>query len=98
MYCVETIEINQAVHNNRDKFPTSYMFELSNSELYDLRSKAFTANVSSKGRSTTKVFTEPGLYMLASILKGETAKNMIFPIIETFAKVRELKRELLAFH
>lgn len=28
---VETREINQAVRNNRDKFPTSYMFELSNS-------------------------------------------------------------------
>ena len=71
MYCVETIEINQAVRNNRDKFTTSYMFELSNSELYDLRSKIFTTNVSSKSRSTTKLFTERGLYMLASILKGE---------------------------
>ena len=57
-----------------------------------------TTNVSSKSRSTTKVFTERGLYMLATILKGETAKNMTFAIIETFAKVRELKRELLEFH
>ena len=39
---VETREINQAVRNNRDKFPTSYMFELSNSELNDLRSKILT--------------------------------------------------------
>lgn len=36
--------------------------------------------------------------MLATILKGKTAKNMTFAIIETFAKVRELKRELLEFH
>ena len=95
---VETREINQAVRNNRDKFPTSYMFELSKSELNDLRSKILTTNVSSKSRSTTKVFTERGLYMLATILKGKTAKNMTFAIIETFAKVRELKRELLEFH
>ena len=98
LYGVETREINQAVRNNRDKFPTTYMFELSNSELHDLRSKILTTNVSSKSRSTTKVFTERGLYMLATILKGETAKNMTFAIIETFAKVRELKRELLEFH
>ena len=98
LYGVETREINQAVRNNRDKFPTSYMFELSNSELHDLQSKILTTNVSSKSRSTTKVFTERGLYMLATILKGKTAKNMTFAIIETFAKVRELKRELLEFH
>ena len=98
LYGVETREINQAVRNNRDKFPTSYMFDLSNSELNDLRSKILTTNVSSKSRSTTKVFTERGLYMLATILKGKTAKNMTFAIIETFAKVRELKRELLDLH
>ena len=98
LYGVETREINQAVRNNRDKFPTSYMFELSNNELNDLRSKILTTNVSSKSRSTTKVFTERGLYMLATILKGKTAKNMTFAIIETFAKVRELKRELLDLH
>ena len=98
LYGVETREINQAVRNNRDKFPTSYMFDLSNSELNDLRSKILTTNVSSKSRSTTKVFTERGLYMLATILKGETAKNMTFAIIETFAKVCELKRELLDLH
>ena len=98
LYGVETREINQAVRNNRDKFPTNYMFELSNNELNDLRSKILTTNVSSKSRSTTKVFTERGLYMLATILKGKTAKNMTFAIIETFAKVRELKRELLDLH
>ena len=98
LYGVETREINQAVRNNRDKFPTSYMFELSNNELNDLRSKILTTNVSTKSRSTTKVFTERGLYMLATILKGKTAKNMTFAIIETFAKVRELKRELLDLH
>ena len=98
LYGVETREINQAVRNNRDKFPTSYMLDLSNSELNDLRSKILTTNVSLKSRSTTKVFTERGLYMLATILKGETAKKMTFAIIETFAKVRELKRELLDLH
>ena len=98
LYGVQTKEVNQAVRNNPDKFPEHYMFELSKSELRDLRSKILTTNVSAKSRSTTKVFTERGLYMLATILKGDAARDMTFAIIETFAKVRELKKELLELH
>ena len=98
LYGVQTKEVNQAVRNNRDKFPADYMFELSASELRDLRSKILTTNVSVMNRNSTKVFTEKGLYMLATILKGEAARDMTFAIIETFVKVRELKRELLDLH
>lgn len=45
LYGVQTKEINQAVRNNPDKFPARYMFELSKSELRDLRSKVLTTNV-----------------------------------------------------
>ena len=98
LYGVTTTEVNQAVRNNPDKFPSHYMFELSSSELRDLRSKLLTTKVSLKSRSTTKVFTERGLYMLATILKSERACSATFAIIETFTKVRELKRELLDLH
>ena len=36
--------------------------------------------------------------MLATILKGERARAVTFAIIETFAQIRELKRELLEMH
>ena len=98
LYGVETREVNQAVRNNADKFPADYMFELNKSELQDLKSKILTSNVSSANRKPTKVFTEKGLYMLATILKSEQAKAVTFAIIETFAKVRSLKRELLEMH
>jgi len=98
LYRVETRRVNEAVRNNRNKFPVSYMFELSKSELRDLRSKISTTNVSPMNRNSTKVFTERGLYMLATILKSERATEATFAIIETFAKVRELKRELLQLH
>ena len=68
LYGVQTKEVNQAVRNNRDKFPADYMFELSASELRDLRSKILTTNVSVMNRNSTKVFTEKGLYMLATCL------------------------------
>ncbi|MBR6191555.1 MAG: ORF6N domain-containing protein [Prevotella sp.] len=96
---METREGNQTVKNNPDKFPAHYMFELSKGEVHDLKSKILISKVSDNNRrGTTKVFTERGLYMLATILKGEKARNVTFAIIETFAKVRELKRELLELH
>ena len=98
LYGVQTKEVNQAVRNNLDKFPSDYMFELSKSELRDLRSKILTTKVSQKSRSVTKVFTEKGLYMLATILKSERATAVTFAIIETFTKVRSLKRELVELH
>lgn len=66
LYGVETKRVNEAVRNNPDKFPPRYMFELTANELRDLRSKISTTNVSTKNRNPTKVFTERGLYMLAT--------------------------------
>ena len=98
LYGVETREVNQAVRNNVDKFPERYMFELSKSEMHDLKSKILISKVSDNNRKPTKVFTECGLYMLATVLKGERARAVTFTIIETFAKVRSLKRELIELH
>lgn len=98
LYGVETKRVNEAVRNNPDKFPLHYMFELNTNELRDLRSKISSTNVSVMTRNSTKVFTERGLYMLATVLKGDRARDITFAIIETFAKVRELKRELLELH
>lgn len=59
--------MNEAVRNNPEKFPARYMFELTTSELQDLRSKILISNVSPNNRKPTKVFTEKGLYMLAKL-------------------------------
>ena len=98
LYGVETKRVNEAIKNNPDKFPEDYMFVLTNEDLQDLRSKFSTANISSKSRSLPKAFTEKGLYMLATILKSKRATKVTFAIIETFAKVRTLKRELVNLH
>ena len=63
------------------------LFSQNKSEVLELRSKISTTNVSAMNRNPTKVFTERGLYMLATILKGEQARDMTFAIIETFVKV-----------
>ena len=98
LYGVETKRVNEAVKNNKDKFPDDYMFQLTNEEVIYLRSNFSTANISPKSRVLPKAFTEKGLYMLATILKSRQATNVTFAIIETFATVRQLKRELVSLH
>ena len=41
---------------------------------------------------TPKAFTEKGLYMLATILKGKRAAQTTIAIVETYSKIRELAR------
>lgn len=98
LYGVETKRVNEAVRHNPEKFPDDYMMVLTDSELRDLRSKISTTNVSAMNRNSTKVFTEKGLYMLATVLKSKRATEVTFVIIETFFKVRALKQELVALH
>ena len=111
LYGVETRRVNEAVRNNPDKFPLDYMFVLTDEETRilrskisslerggNLRSKISTTKLSSKSRVAPKAFTEKGLYMLATILKSKRAVAATFAIIETFAKVRGLKRELVELH
>jgi phage regulator Rha-like protein len=93
IYGVETRDINKAVKNNPDKFPDEYIFELKKDELEVLRGKNSTTKLS-KTRVLPKVFTEKGLYMLATILKGKHATQTTIAIIETFTNIRKLSRNL----
>ena len=95
LYGVQTKEINQAVKNNPRKFPEGYIFQLDNQEVVCLRSKILTLDKESRGRGkhtkyVPKAFTERGLYMLATILKGPKAEETTIAIVEAYAKLREL--------
>lgn len=101
LYGVKTSAINQAVRNNPQKFPEGYYFELNSEESDCLRSKFLTLKKRGRGgfsKYNYKAFTERGLYMLATILKSPRATAATIAIIETFARVRSLKRELLELH
>jgi phage regulator Rha-like protein len=93
LYGVKTRDINKAVLNNSEKFPKNYTFELTKEEFEILRCKFSTAKFS-KRRTLPKVFTEKGLYMLATILKSKVATQTTLQIIETFFKVRELSKNI----
>ena len=88
LYQVETKRINEAVRNNPKKFPRRFSFILSDDELENLWSKFSTANISSKSRTNPRVFTEQGVYMLATILKSKVATEVSIRIMDTFVKMR----------
>ncbi len=99
LYGVETKRVNEAVRNNPDKFPQDYMFELNARESRVLRSKISTLKPSGKGQHSKfnfKAFTEKGLYMLATILKGNRQDQAHRP---AHSKSRAVKsgREVLTF-
>ena len=86
LYGVETREINQAVLNNLDKFPQGYIVELKDEEKIELIKKFDRFNKLKHSTVNPKVFTEKGLYMLATIIKSKVATQTTIKIIETFAK------------
>ena len=94
LYGVETRDINKAVTNNPEKFPEGYIIELNEDEKKELVENFHRFNKLKHSTVNPKVFTEKGLYMLATIIKSKVATQTTIKIIETFAKVKELSRNI----
>ncbi len=88
LYQVETKRINEAVRRNADRFPKDFVFEIVDEEYEILRSQFATSSWGGK-RYAPKVFTEQGVYMLATILKSKVATEVTINIMRTFTKMRE---------
>jgi hypothetical protein len=96
LYGVQTKEINQAVRNNPQKFPSGYIFQLNKKEKEEVV-KIFDRLEGLKFSSCAPTaFTERGLYMLATILKSKKAVSTTLAIVDTFVQVRELARTMEA--
>ena len=94
LYGVQTKEVNQAVRNNPKKFPYGYIFELDKYEKAEVVKNFDHLNNLKFSKVAPTAFTERGLYMLATILKGERAVSTTLAIVDTFVQVRELARTM----
>ncbi|SEI84059.1 ORF6N domain-containing protein [Dyadobacter koreensis] len=88
MYEVETRSLKQAVRRNIDRFPEDFMFELTKTELENLRSQNV---ISSWGglRFLPFAFTEQGVAMLSSVLKSQKALQVNITIMRAFVMIRQ---------
>ena len=89
IYGYSTKRFNEQVKRNNEKFDDDFMFRLDKIELEDLRSNFLTANVSPKSRALPYVFTEQGIYMLMTVLKGELAITQSKALIRTFKQMKD---------
>ena len=81
LYGVETKRVNEAVKNNPDKFPEGYFFTLQGVEKQQLVENFDHFKTLKNSPVEPRVFTEKGLYMLATILKSERATAVTIAII-----------------
>jgi len=93
LYEVETRRLNEQVKRNLDRFPDDFMFQLTEKELENWKSQFATSNKEIMGlRKMPYVFTEEGIYMLATILNSVVAVQTNIAIIRTFKKLREFSK------
>jgi len=99
LYNVETKRINEQVKRNIERFPESFMFQLSNLEWSTLQSQIATSEkngtlqsqiATAKRRTNPYVFIEQGVAMLSAVLKSDTAIKVSVKVMDSFVKMRQL--------
>jgi len=94
LYGVEVKRLNEAVKRNIDRFPSDFMFQLTQEEWNILRSQIATSKEGSGGRRYLPyAFTEHGVLMLSNVLNSSKAINMSIQIIRIFDKLRKYALE-----
>jgi phage regulator Rha-like protein len=89
LYGVELRSLNQAVKRNIERFPSDFMFQLTDEEWDSLRSQIVISNNNRGGRRYAPyVFTEQGVSMLSSVINSERAIDVNINIMRTFVKLR----------
>ena len=88
LYGTETKRLKEAVRRNIGRFPTDFMFQLSDKEFESLRTHFASSN---RGgiRYAPFAFTEQGVAMLSSVLHSEKAIEANIAIMRTFVFMRQ---------
>lgn len=95
IYGYETKNFNRQVKNNQLKFEgDDFMFQLTDEEVAQLsRCKNFTLNRGNGRGKNVKynpyVFTEQGIYMLMTVLRGDLATKQSRALIRTFKQMKD---------
>ena len=89
LYGVETKRLNEAVKRNIKRFPTDFMFQLSDDEQKELVANCDRLIKLRHSTSNAYVFTEHGVTMLSGVLNSEKAIEINVQIVRTFVKLRQ---------
>ena len=90
IYGYETKRFNEQVKNNIDKFDDDFMFKLNSIEFNEiLRSKKSASSWGGR-RYIPIAFTEQGIYMLMTVLRGELAVKQSKMLIRAFKTMKDI--------
>jgi len=92
LYGTETKRLKEAVRRNIDRFPSDFMFELTNEEYKSLRTQFATLDNVGRGKYSKYnpfAFTEQGIAMLASVLRSPKAIEVNIQIVRAFVFLRK---------
>lgn len=100
LYKVTTGRLNEQVKRNLNRFPSQFMFQLTDDEYKSLISQNAISKKGRGGRRTLPyVFTEQGIAMLSAVLKSDIAVDVSIKIMDAFVKMRNFllsNREMFA--
>ncbi len=88
----KTKRLNEQVKRNVDRFPEHYFFRLTQKEKEELVANCDRLSGLKHSTVSPLVFTEYGISMLATLIKGEFAAAMSVAIIDTFIHYSKSKR------
>ena len=88
IYGYTTTRFNEQVKNNSEKFDDDFMFQLTKSEFENLISKKSTSSWGGR-RKLPYAFTEQGIYMLMTVLRGELAVKQSKALIRMFKQMKD---------
>ena len=89
LYGVTTSALNQAVKRNIKRFPSDFMFQLTDEETANWKSQTVISNSVKMGvRRNPYAFTEQGVAMLSGLLNSDIAINANIMIMRAFVAMR----------
>ena len=94
IYGYETRYFNRQVQNNKERFRgDDFMFQITKEELENLMCKKFTSSWGGT-RKLPYVFTEQGIYMLMTVLRGEFAVEQSRTLIRLFKSMKDYMTDI----
>ena len=90
LFGVETKRLKEQIRRNKERFPITFMFELTKEESNSLRNQNNKLEKGKYSKYTSFAFTEHGILMASNVLKSKVAIKISVQIIETFIELRKL--------
>ncbi len=93
LYGVETKKLNQAVKRNIERFPSDFMFQLTDKEQNEVVTNCDHLGKLKYSATNAYAFTEHGVTMLSGVLRSKKAVEINIQVVRAFIVLRQFAIE-----